>query len=166
MICVLSLSSPAVSSEGGFFDLPRIQAQCCFTANSRYLIAGPLVTLGARAKLPDRSYNLIIDGSHTYAAMERGIGDLGTDLGHVIQDDSGTTDMTVAGGTAPVESGASANKAPAKDDTPEKSDTPTPDAPADATADATGGEFSGSPQPAGPDLTATQEKDLISSGWK
>ena len=39
MICVLSLSSPAVSAEGGFFDRPLTQAQCCFTGNSRDLIA-------------------------------------------------------------------------------------------------------------------------------
>ena len=39
MICVLSLTPPAVSSEGGFFDLPLAHAQCCFTADTNVLMA-------------------------------------------------------------------------------------------------------------------------------
>jgi hypothetical protein len=38
---------------------------------------------------------------------------------------------------------------------------------ADATStDSAGGEFSGSSAPAGPDLTASEEQNLIAVGWK
>lgn len=39
IICVLSLTPPAVSPDGGFFDLPLAHAQCCFTAETRVLMA-------------------------------------------------------------------------------------------------------------------------------
>ena len=39
MICVLSLTPLAVSPDGGFFDLPLAHAQCCFTAETRVLMA-------------------------------------------------------------------------------------------------------------------------------
>jgi hypothetical protein len=39
IFCVLSLTPPAVSPDGGFFDLPQAHAQCCFTAETRVLMA-------------------------------------------------------------------------------------------------------------------------------
>ncbi len=39
MICVLSLTPPVVSVDGGFFNLPLAQAQCCFTAGTHVLMA-------------------------------------------------------------------------------------------------------------------------------
>jgi hypothetical protein len=39
IICVLSLTPPAVSSDGGFFNLPLAHAQCCFAAETGVLMA-------------------------------------------------------------------------------------------------------------------------------
>ena len=75
LICVLSLSSPAVSSEGGFFDLPLSQAQCCFTANSRVLIADgaghPFQTAGG-GQAVDRAATLIEAPGLKVAELEAG----------------------------------------------------------------------------------------------
>ena len=192
MICVLSLSSPAVSAEGGFFDRPLTQAQCCFTGNSRDLIADGaghpfLISDGGRAmdrisprikapglklaelKADDRpitaatvSWQTV--GTLTYARTNSSEhkallhstisgNDTAGRAPNLILDNT-----AVAAGTEPVDPKAPENDASAKADTPEK--------PNDTEAGATAGEFSGSPQPAGPDLTASEEKDLISSGWK
>jgi hypothetical protein len=161
-ICVLSLSSPAVSAEGGFFDLPLTQAQCCYTANFRDIIAigagHPFLMLGTEADPAAGADNPSLEGGRIYAASGQGIGEPVIVRGNVNRGSGSAVDMTVAAGTAPADPGAAAKDAPIEDNSSEK--------PEAAEADASGGEFSGSPQPAGPDLTATQEKDLISSGWK
>jgi hypothetical protein len=102
--------------------------------------------------------NPLLGGGHIYASREQIIREPVIGRGNVNRGSGSAADMTVAAGAAPADPGTNAKDAPAKDDSPVN--------PEAAEADATGGEFSGSPQPAGPDLTATQEKDLISSGWK
>lgn len=63
----------------------------------------------------------------------------------------------LAGPPLPVD-GSSAEDGAAPDD-----GSSSPDA---APTEPTAGEFSGSATPAGPDLTPTEEEDLISGGWK
>ena len=273
IICVLSLTPPAMSPDGGFFDLPLAHAQCCFTAETHVLMAdgverpiagirpgdqvigraggvnrvtgmhivplGPRAlfginqhhpfftaehpfltpggwraldrvatrletpgldvaelaagdvlitaaavsgeTAGALALAPavsfghlvlhrltraegapaDSVYNLILDGDHSYVANgfvvhNKGGGQVGGEGSEARStDDTATADETLAAGSTSVEGGtdASGDSTGAED--------------ADTTStDADSGEFSGSSTPAGPDLTASEEQDLISGGWK
>ena len=232
MICVLSLFPPAVSPDGGFFDLPLAHAQCCFTAETRVLMADgaerPIVgirpgdrvigrtggvnrvtgmhivplgltvaelaagdvlitaaavsgeTAGALALAPavsfrhlvlhrltraegdpaDSVYNLILVGDHSYVANGFVVHNKGGGTGSGTQstDDTAAANQTLAAGSTPVEDGTTVIVGSTGAETTED---------ADATStDSTGGEFSGSSTPEGPDLTDSEEKDLISSGWK
>jgi hypothetical protein len=278
MICVLSLSPPAVSSEGGFFNLPLAQAQCSFTAETHVPMAdgaedqigrnrpgnrvvsriggvnrvtgthmvplGPRAlfgtnqhppfftaehpfltpggwraldraatwqetpglevaaltagdalitaaavsgeTAGAPALTPavsfrelalrrltraegdpaDNVYNLIFDGDHSYVANNFMAHDKGGEGGQGNGQSNGkaaggldvAADMIVASDTTTVDPATTGNEAVSPTTTAEDTD-------AERTGVASG-EFSGSAAPAGPDLSATEEKDVISSGWK
>ena len=268
LICVLSLTPPVVSPEGGFFDLPLAHAQCCFTAETHVLMAdgterpisgirpgdqvigrtggvnrvtgmhivplGPRAifginqqhpfftaehpfltpggwraldraatrletpgldvaelaagdvlitaavvsgeTAGALALAPavsfrhlvlhrltraegdpaDSVYNLILDGDHSYVANGFVVHNKGGGQGGSKDtDDTATANETLAANSPSVSDGTDESGA----------STGTEDADGTST-DADSGEFSGSSTPAGPDLTAGEEQDLISSGWK
>jgi len=111
-------------------------------------------------------YNLILDGDHSYVAngfvVHNKGGGLGDGQGHGQGGSKGTDDAATASETL------AANSTSVEDGTDEsESDDSTGTEDADGTStDADSGEFSGSSTPAGPDLTAGEEQDLISSGWK
>ncbi len=269
IICVLSLTPPVVSPDSGFFDLPQAHAQCCFTAETRVLMADgserPIArilpgdqvigraggvnrvtgmhivplgqrtlfginqrhpfftaehpfltpggwraldrvatrmetpgldvaeltagdvlitaaavsgeTAGALALAPavsfghlvlhlvtlaegnpaDPVYNLILDGDHSYVANGFVVHNKGVGTGSETQDSDATA---VASGTLAASSTSVDDGTTASNDL-----TGTEDADA-ASTDSAGDEFSGSSTPAGPDLTASEEQDLISGGWK
>jgi len=148
MICVLSLTPPVVSPDGGFFDLPLAHAQCCFTAAA--------VSPGSA----DSVYNLILDGDHSYVANDFVIHNKGGGQGDDSQssDDTSVVGMILAANSSSVEEGATASGGSTGAGS-------TGDADATST-DSGSGEFSGSSAPAGPDLTSSEEQNIISSGWK
>jgi hypothetical protein len=124
----------------------------------------------------DPVYNLILDGDHSYIANGfvahnkgggqgggRGGGQGNGKGGDTGSETLGTDDTTVANETL------AANSTSVEDSTIVSGDSTGTEATEDADAtltDVGSGEFSGSSAPAGPDLTASEEKDLISSGWK
>jgi hypothetical protein len=277
MICVLSLTPPAVGPEGGFFDLPLAHAQCCFTADTNVLMADGterpiarirpgdqvigraggvnrvtgmhIVPLGLRALFginqhhpfftaehpfltpggwraldrvatrletpgldvaelaagdvlitaaavsgetagalvlapavsfrhlvlhrltrteggpTDGVYNLILDGDHSYVANgfvvhnkgggqggEGGQGNSGQGDDDQSPDDTNVEGAQLAANRTSAEEGATGTESTEDDDA--------------TSTESTGAEFSGSSTPAGPDLTTSEEKDLISGGWK
>ncbi len=112
----------------------------------------------------DRVYNLILDGDHSYVAngfvVHNKGGGQGGGQGSKTQgtDDTTVANETLAANSTFVEVGTTAIDDPTGTETTED---------ADATStDSAVGEFSGSSTPAGPDLTASEEQDLISGGWK
>ena len=276
IICVLSLTPPAVSPNGGFFDLPLAHAQCCFTADTRVLMADgterPIAgvrpgdqvigrgggvnrvagmhivplglrtlfgvnqhhpfftaehpfltpggwraldrmatrletpgldvaelaagdvlitatavsgeTAGALALAPavsfghlvlhrltraegdpsDSVYNLILDGDHSYVANgfvvhNKGVGQLGGKGSEARRTHHATHggEKLAASDTTVVAGATASDGSTGAEDTDDAGAT---------SADADSGEFSGSSAPAGPDLSTSEEKDLISGGWK
>jgi hypothetical protein len=152
MFCLLSLSSAAVISSDGFIDRSHAQAQCCSTVDPGAPIAGGLPGLlviaradhyrgrasGASGEARGQKYLTLGDTRLVGAAL--------------------STDNAPAGGGAPASDGSS---------DPDATNDATPDVGSDAVStDSAAGEFTGSPDPSGPDLNSTEEKDLISSGWK
>ena len=69
-----------------------------------------------------------------------------------------TNAMSVATETTAADLDATENNAASPSTTDEESNTDT--------TGAASGEFSGSAAPAGPDLSTTEEQDIISNGWK
>ncbi|MGR3716536.1 MAG: hypothetical protein ACU0B1_07315, partial [Thermohalobaculum sp.] len=113
-----------------------------------------LVTL-AEGDPADPVYNLILDGDHSYVANGFVVHNKGGGTG---SETPGTNDIAVANETL------AANSTPVADGTTASDDTTATDADATST-DSAGGEFSGSSTPAGPDLSVSEEQDLISGGW-
>jgi len=119
----------------------------------------------------DRVYNLILDGDHSYVAngfvVHNKGGGQGGGQGHGKGGGNGTGDTDTA--TATANETLAANSTPAEEDTTannSSTSTETTDDDDAAATESTGGEFSGSSTPAGPDLTAGEEQAAISSGWK
>ena len=126
-----------------------------------------LVTL-AEGDPADPVYNLILDGDHSYVANgfvvhNKGGGQGGGQGGSTGSKTQGTDDNT-----AVVDETLAANSTSVEDGTTTSDDSTGAEATKDADAtstDAGSGEFSGSSTPAGPDLSVSEEQDLISGGW-
>jgi hypothetical protein len=153
MFCLLSLSSAAVISSDGAIDRSYAQAQCCSTVDPGAPIAGGLLVIartdhyrgrasGASGEARGQKYLTLGDTRLVGAAL--------------------STDNAPAGAGAPASGGSSDGSSG-----PDATNGATPDVGSDAVStDSAAGEFTGSPDPSGPDLNSTEEKDLISSGWK
>jgi hypothetical protein len=119
----------------------------------------------------DRVYNLMLDGDHSYVANGFVVHNKGGDGGQGGGQGSGQgqgkgsktqgTDATTAANDTHVTNSTSVEESTNQSG----ASTSTDDADATSTDDA-GNEFSGSSAPAGPDISASEEKDLISKGWK
>jgi len=126
-----------------------------------------LVTL-AEGDPADPVYNLILDGDHSYVANgfvvhNKGGGQGGGQGGSTGSETQGRDDNT-----AVVDETLAANSTSVEDGTTTSDDSTGAEATKDADAtstDAGSGEFSGSSTPAGPDLSVSEEQDLISGGW-
>ena len=276
IICVLSLTPPAVSPDGGFFDLPLAHAQCCFTAETRVLMAdgterpiagirpgdqvigrgsgvnrvtgmhivplglralfgvnqhhpfftaehpfltpggwraldrvatrletpgldvaeltagdvlimaavvsggydgalalAPAVSLShlvlhrltrAKGEPADNVYNLILDGDHSYVANGFVVHNKGGGQGGGQGGSTGSETQGMDDNTAVANETLAANSTSVEDGTTASDDSTATGTDATST-DSAGGEFSGSSTPAGPDLTTSEEQDLISGGW-
>ncbi|MHA1555044.1 MAG: Hint domain-containing protein [Alphaproteobacteria bacterium] len=115
----------------------------------------------------NRVYNLILEGDHSYVANgfvvhnkggEGGQGDDGLGDDGQISDDTDVDGAQLAANTTSGEGGTTASSGATGAESTEDTD---------ATSTESGsGEFSGSPAPAGPDLSASEEQDIISGGWK
>jgi hypothetical protein len=149
MFCLLSLSSAAVISSDGFIDRSYAQAQCCSTVDPGAPIAGGLLVIARTDHYRGRA-----SGASGEARGQKylTLGDIRL-VGAAL-----STDNALAGAGAPASDGSSG---------PDATNGATPDVGSDAVStDSAAGEFTGSPDPSGPDLNSTEEKDLISSGWK
>ena len=157
MFCLLSLSSAAVISSDGFIDRSHAQAQCCSTVDPGAPIAGGLLVIARTDHYRGRA-----SGASGEARGQKylTLGDtrlVGAEL---------PTDDAPAGGGAPATDGSSDGSSDGSTG-PDATNGATPDVGSDAVStDSAAGEFTGSPDPSGPDLNSTEEKDLISSGWK
>ncbi|MFQ5566973.1 MAG: hypothetical protein ACE5EU_11490 [Paracoccaceae bacterium] len=229
MICVLSLTPPVVSPDGGFFTLSLAHAQCCLTAETHVLIAdgteraiagkrpgdqmfgrgsgvtrvngmhirpqGPRTHFGVNQQQPfftaghpfptpggqralDRAATRLETSGLNEAELAAGGGLItaaavsgeaagapapapAASFEHPLSRLPTPADESLAANTKPVEAGTTANGGSTGTDG-------TGDAAGDADTAATdsdSGEFTGSATPAGPDLTTSEERELISGGW-
>jgi hypothetical protein len=152
MFCVLSLSFAAASSGVGFIDMPpaqaQSQAQCCFTVGYGAPVAG------------------VLPGPQIIGRADHYWGRKGGDPGNVPGQETLSLDDTKTVGAALGTDKPSADGGTAASDGSVDPDTTNGGGTDAASTGSTGGEFTGNPEPAGPDLNSNEEKDMISSGWK
>lgn len=159
VVCVLGLAPPATGYGGGFCGLLLEQSRCCAPVGVADSIAPGVACPPAGTRTGGRV--VALSGGPVPSPRPSLSGGEGALIG--------------APAEAPAPPGESAARARLAQKDADRQDTDRTEDASETAAPAesgtpSGGDasetFKGSPRPAGPDLTVTEERALISSGWK
>lgn len=157
IVCVLSLAPPAMGAGGGFCRSLLEQSRCCPRAGAGEAIVPGVACPPAAAATGGRMVALSGDlVPRIRLAGEEGAIIVAPADAPDLYNETASRPRLAQNDTDQPDSGSAedepATEAPAESGTPSDGDA----------AEA----FEGSPRPAGPDLTLTEERALISSGWE